>query len=366
MSEKNLEATPHHLQEARKKGQVAVSEDLLRSAACIVVFEASAMLARRYGSLWLQYFSDYLGQASRLEKGVRWDANNMFVWIAFGCMLTLTIGLASVAVTLALRWMQTGGPVIVESPFTFKPEKFDPSQMFGRIFSKKTFTTLIGSLLKTALVAFLCWLSTRDVFAVMAQSTDRSLPAMVGLVGEHVLHFLRNALMALLAVSILDVFIQRKLHMDQMKMSHEDVKQEMKSTEGNTEVKQHVRGMAHEILNAPVPNAPRDPLMGANALVVNPTHLAVGLRFIEAEQRPPVICVKAEEQDALQMIEAAMARDIPVVRHIVLARTLYLEPSGSLVPRSTYSMVAAVYRSLKKLESARSPMVEEAPIPQNG
>jgi flagellar biosynthesis protein FlhB len=270
MSEKNIDATPHHLKEARKKGQVAVSEDLLRSAACIVVFEACAVLARRYGPLWLQYFSDYLGQASRLEAGVRWDANNMFIWIAASCALTLSIGLGSVAVTLSLRWMQTGGPVIVESPFAFKAEKFDPSQMFGRIFSKKTLTTLIGSLLKTALVTFLCWLSIRDVFAVMAQSTDRSLPAMVGLVGQHVLHFLRNALLALLAVSILDVFIQRKLHLDQMKMSHEDVKQEMKSTEGNTEVKQHVRGMAHEILNAPVPNEPLDPLMGANALVVNP------------------------------------------------------------------------------------------------
>lgn len=366
MSEKNIDATPHHLKEARKKGQVAVSEDLLRSAACIVVFEACAVLARCYGPLWLQYFSDYLGQASRLEAGVRWDANNMLIWIAASCALTLSIGLGSVAVALSLRWMQTGGPVIVESPFAFKAEKFDPSQMFGRIFSKKTLTTLIGSLLKTALVAVLCWLSTRDVFAVMAQSTDRSLPAMVALVGQHVLDFLRNALLALLAVSILDVFVQRKLHLDQMKMSHEDVKQEMKSTEGNTEVKQHVRGMAHEILNAPVPDEPRDPLMGANALVVNPTHLAVGLRFIEAEQRPPMICVKAEEQGALQMIEEAMTRDIPVVRHIVLARTLYLEPSGSHIPRSTYSMVAAVYRSLKKLDAARSPMAEEVPDSQTG
>jgi type III secretion protein U len=179
------------------------------------------------------------------------------------------------------------------------------------------------------------------------------------LIGREVLSAIRQALIALFALAVGDFMIQRQLMLRDLKMSFQEQKDEHKETMGNPEVKQHIRQIGHEILSGE-PRA-KDPLEDSNALIVNPTHLAVGLRYVKDESKLPQIRVKAADEAAMNLIEIAQDKKVPVVRHIWLARTLYQHNEGEPIPREAFTAVAAVYRMLHQLDQTLAS--EKAPTP---
>lgn len=348
-SEKNQPATPHRIEKAREEGQVASSQDLMRSATCLAVFEGCNLIFTRFHDFAAVYFQEFIAQVGLLRDGASFSGRNIFTWILVSVGVSIVLGSVAVAVWIATSWLQTSGPVFKKHPIEFKLDKLDPTQVFKNVFSAKTAVDFIGNLVKAAVIALIFGNAVRHALRDAPLAVSNGIEAVALLIGAEVLSAIRITLVTLLALSMIDFWLQRRLMLRNLKMSFEELKEENKEMQGNPEMKQHLRRMGQEMLGG---DAAPDPLAGSNALIVNPTHLAVGLRYVQGEKRLPEVRVRASDSEAMDLIELARDRQVPVVRHIWLARTLYELDEGQPIPREAFKAVAAVYRMLFKLDQA--------------
>ncbi|CAN5572350.1 type III secretion system export apparatus subunit SctU [soil metagenome] len=348
--EKNLPATEARVLKAREEGQVASSQDLMRSAVCLAVFEGCRVIFSRYYQFAGLYFQEFIGQIGLLREGQSFSANNVFVWIIASASVTILLASVAVVVWIAASWVQTGGPVFKKHPIELKLDKLDPTQVFKNIFSAKTVVDAVGNILKATVVALVFGQAVRHALRDAPMVVPAGIEAVAVLIGSEVLGAIRIALIALLCLAVFDFWLQRRLMLRDIKMSFQEVKDEHKEAQGNPEVKQHLRRIGQEVLGEE--GATPDPLAGSNALIVNPTHLAVGLRYVKGEKRLPQVRIKASDAAAMDLIETARDLNVPVVRHIWLARTLYELGEGAAIPREAFKAVAAVYRMLFQLDKA--------------
>jgi type III secretion protein U len=339
--EKTLDPTRKKLADSRKEGQVATSTDFLRTATAIVTFEGCRHLVIRDADRWTSMLQTACDYAVSIGRGDEWSIVEPAQWIMAAVAVSAFFLTAVVFLWVVLSWVQTGGPVLVEHPIAFKIDKLDPSNYFKNVFSMKTLTTFAGNTFKSTLLSVLFIYAVWVSFVDFHQGMNIGLTGLLTLIGNRATHFIRLSLWLMLAISCFDIWIQIRMLHKTLRMSHQDVKDEHKGMEGNAEVKQQVREIGNELLGQ---DGPADPLNGSNALIVNPTHIAVGLFFSDETKTLPLIRVKKVEHGAMDLIDLAHSKAIPVIRHLWLARTLYVCSVGRPVPRETYKTVAAIYR----------------------
>jgi flagellar biosynthesis protein FlhB len=142
-----------------------------------------------------------------------------------------------------------------------------------------------------------------------------------------------------------DFMLQKKMYMKKMMMSKEEVKQEYKEAEGDPHVKHMRKHFMHQLMHGSVAqNVPK-----ATAVVANPTHLAVAIRYEEANMQAPKITAKGQDSMALKIIEIAKEHKVPVVRNIGLAHALIDLEVGHEIPEDLYEAVAEVLNFVYQL-----------------
>lgn len=350
--EKTLEPTKKKLHDSRKEGQVATSTDFLRTATAIVTFEGCRHLIIANSGRWTEMLESACDYAISIGAGEGWNGAAPTAWITTAIEVSLMFLTAVVLIWVLLSWAQTGGPVLVDDPVKFKLDKLDPSNYFKNVFSTKTLTTFGGNVFKSSLLSGVYVYAVYKSFAEFHHAQNLSIAGMLAAIGIQITHFIRISLWLMLVLSSFDIWIQIKMLHKTLKMSHQDMKDEHKGMEGNAEVKQQVREIGNELLGQ---EAATDPLQGSNALVVNPTHIAVGLHFSEDSKLVPSIRVKRVEHAAMDLIDLAHATHVPVIRHLWLARTLYACPVGRPIPRETYKTVAAILRVIVGVRTTANP-----------
>jgi flagellar biosynthesis protein FlhB len=151
-------------------------------------------------------------------------------------------------------------------------------------------------------------------------------------------------------VGAADFLIQKKLFMKKMMMSKEDIKQEHKEQEGDPHVKHMRKHLFEQIMRESVAhNVPR-----ATVIVANPTHLAIALRYDESSMQAPSVTAKGQDSMALRIIEIAKKHQVPVVRNIGLAHSLYDLEIGHTIPEDLYEAVAEVLNFIYQLAAANA------------
>ena len=145
---------------------------------------------------------------------------------------------------------------------------------------------------------------------------------------------------AALVLGVADWALAKKRHVDDLMMSHQEVKQEHKNAEGDPHQKAKQKSRRKQIANGGTARG----VQKASAIVVNPTHLAIALRYAEDECDAPYIVAKGQEEDALKIRKEAAALGIPVVRDIPLARSLIHYDVGEEVPEELYQAAAAILK----------------------
>jgi flagellar biosynthetic protein FlhB len=189
-----------------------------------------------------------------------------------------------------------------------------------------------------------------------ASLLDLPLPAALSQAGSSMTGGLGLLILVLAAFAIVDVPLQRKVFMDGQKMSHQEVKQEHKEAEGNQEVKgrmrQKMRELARQRMMAAVPKA--------DLVVMNPTHYAVALQYIEGMAAPKVVA-KGADLVAMRIRDIAREAQVPVLEAPVLARALYAHAKlDQEIPAVLFSAVAQVLAYVYQLRAAMS---GKAPMP---
>ncbi|MHB8067000.1 MAG: flagellar biosynthesis protein FlhB [Desulfobaccales bacterium] len=346
--DKTEEPTPKRQDEARNKGRVSKSRDL--SAALVLLTGLLSLII--WGPVLGQKLMEMLRLAlGHLRPGVV-SVNQMApLFMSFGLTLAglLTPIFLSLSAAAVLGTYAQVGKVFSTAPIT--PD-FSRLQLFSglqRLLSLNSFVEMAKSIAKIALIG-----------AVAYYSVKRELPEMLPLLNQEVsqvalamtgatFRVCTRVILCLLVLGALDYFYQRYQFQKGLKMTKQEVKDEMKQTEGDPKVKARIRSlmrqMATKRMIADVPDA--------DVVVTNPTHYAVALKYDSATMVAPQVVAKGRGFIALKIIAVAQEAGVPRVENRSLARSLYRSVEvGKTIPNSLYRAVAEVLAYIYRLRTA--------------
>jgi flagellar biosynthetic protein FlhB len=231
----------------------------------------------------------------------------------------------------------------------------------------KALVELGKSILK---VVLLFGIATAIMFQIMPgvlNFPSLTLPKMLEVM-RYVIPLLICALLVVLAIiAAIDYFWQRYTHIKQLRMSRQDLKDEFKQTEGSPEVKAKIRRMQAETATRGAQQREAlDDVANATAVITNPTHFAVALRYEVGDQAAPVILAMGRGIIAQQIIERAETAQVSVFRSPILARALYFTGDiGAEISQSLYNAVAVVLAYLYRLEKGEALQLPDVDVPED-
>lgn len=347
MAEKSEKATPKKLRDARKKGQVAKSQDFPSAFTFVVsismVLASSAYLFEQMSGYMIFIFRSISGNL---------DLNNKAGGFLYQCMVVILSCSLPICVITALVGLITGflivGPVFSTEVMKIDVKRLNPVTNLKNIFKVKTLVELIKSILKITGAIFL-------IYSVVYNSVPEIIAtAAMPVIGsaEVFSNFLIKVIIRVgiffLFVALLDLAFQKHNFQKEMKMEKYEVKQEYKDTEGDPHIKSKRRQTAQEIAYQEGAPAARR----ARAIITNPVHLAVALEYKEKEEPAPRILVMGQGLVANQIIRFGQEGNVPIMRNVNLAHTLFEKGQiGDYVPEETYEAIAEILQWLKNLES---------------
>jgi flagellar biosynthesis protein FlhB len=349
--DKSEQPTPKRMNEARKKGQVFKSRDFIQS---LLFITAAAVLAAG-GPTYFTELSDLMKQFFQPDM-MRGDMpmNAMlsrmgFAWSKFLVLSAPLLG-ALVVAAVAANFVQVKALFAAE---IIKPkfEKLNPLAGFKNIFfSSRTYIELVKNLIKFGVIFWVLYSSIkgsmRDIIPIASMRLDQT----ASLAGSLISGLLYKVGVVFLILGGADYMIQKKLHMKNMMMSKEEVKQEYKEQEGDPHVKHMRKHLFEQLMHESVAhNVPK-----ATAVIANPTHLAIALRYDEAAMQAPTVTAKGQDSMALRIIDIAKEHKVPVVRNIGLAHTLFDLEIGHEIPEDMYEAVAEILNFVYQLAATEA------------
>jgi flagellar biosynthesis protein FlhB len=354
--EKTERPTEKRLRDARRKGQVSKSQDLtsaLLMLAAVVVF----WLAGGWMAEWVRTsVQNYIGTAASFSGELdRAAALAALVDGAKVIGLALLPLLATLFAVAALGGYVQVGPIFAFESVKPNLNKLNPTEGFKQKFLKsrpyiELGKTLIKMTVAAVVIGVVLWSSRRDIIELMRQPALNVATYTLGLIFEIGL----KVGLAYIALGAADFFLQRFLHLKEMRMTKQEVKQEWKETEGDPLYKSMRRQMHRDILSQSVLAAVRE----ADVVVVNPTHLAVALRYDRAAMGAPTVVAKGAELMAARIRELARESNVPVMRDVPLARSLYELEIDAEIPDELFESVAVVLRWVYALAEERGEVTQ--------
>lgn len=360
--DRSLPATERKLQKARTDGQAARSRDLSHlailgtGAACLLVFTP-------------QMFDQLL---RAMEQQLRFDATTVQ---ATGSMLTRLQGMSvvglvasavfSIVISAAalLSAIGAGGWVFSFKPITPQFNRLNPISGTANLFSKQQMANVLKMVLMTAILSAVAWRYMNGSIEKVAMLVLQPSPVAIRHVADWLTAGMGLLLLVVFLVAMVDVPLQAFFFKDRLKMSHQEVKQEHKESEGSPEVKGRMRQRQREIADrASITAVPK-----ADFVVMNPTHYAVALKYDEQTMSAPQVISKGTDLIALKIRELAKSHDVPVLESPVLARALYAHAElDQAIPAQLYTAVAQVLAYVYRLKAAmrgQGRMPEDLPEP---
>ncbi len=346
--DKNLPATERKLQKARSDGQAARSRDLSHLAILGVGALALLVLA--------PWFVEYLQRAMRQQL-----AFNAATVQAPGHMLERLQTMAGVGLLASASFAAlTGGAALLSAVgaggwvFSFKPitpqfNRLNPLTGFTNLFSKQQLANVSKMVLMTGILSFVAWNFMGQSIEKMAALVLQPSPMSLRHVGDWIVSGTSLLLLVVFLFAVVDVPLQAFFFKSRLKMSHEEVKQEHKESDGNPQLKGRQRQRAREIADgASITAVPK-----ADFVVMNPTHYAVALKYDDATMGAPQVVSKGTDLLAFKIREVAQAHGVPVLQSPMLARALYAHAElEQPIPAQLYTAVAQVLAYVYRLKAA--------------
>jgi flagellar biosynthetic protein FlhB len=338
MSEQGTEAgTPQHKKKAREQGDSVRSRELLSAVAMLAGVLVLGKTAEGFTRSWRMVFEQCLAAA-----GDSSDVNADKTWIAAVCRMLapalLPIGMvmsASFLGALCAGVAQGGGLEFHPKAIGFKLAKLNPITNLGSLFSLRSAARIVKSLVPAAAMAMFGWAALHDLLTPMPVMSLVRLPQAF----QSSYNLVLDAALVTLSWSGLDYAVEWFAWNKRMKMTLQQVKDEMKESQGNPQVKGRVRQAQHAMRRRKV----KADMARASVVITNPTHYAIALEFSFETMTAPTVLAKGRDLHAAQIREEALWAGVPLIENPPLARSLYkaVEP-GQSIPFELYAAVAAI------------------------
>ena len=352
--DKTEEPTPTKLKDARKKGQIAKSQDM---TAAIMLF-ISFYTFKGFAKQMLMYLSEFTTNTFLL------------IDIEFSKPLAgmlLMEALKTIAFTLAPLLLIVFAAVIIVENFqtgllfsteSLKPkfENLNPINGFKKFISLKQYIELLKSIIKMSACGFVLYKALQEFFPLVLQSQQYNPFEIMGLMGAIVMTTITRVGVIYFVLAILDYVYQKYEFMKSMKMSKKEIKEEYKRLEGDPLIKQRQREAARAMSQGRQMGAVPD----ADVVVTNPTHIAVAIKYNPKKQESiPMVVAKGQELIAAQIKQIADDHNVPIIENPPVARLLFKKVEiGHYIPKDAFKIVAEILAfvfNLKNEQRKKSP-----------
>ena len=337
--DKQFDATPRKLEQARKEGQVVKSKDFSTAISLLIMFSALYALAP---FIWNQIVQLYTLLYEQIQNAHMEDIGYMYV-----LLVTLKCTVLIIGPILFLAWFVAimadfiqVGPLVATAPLVPKLDKLNPTKYFKNIMSIKTLFELFKNILKVVILGYIGWSVYMEHIEsiLMLASVDNNFAVMIEF-GKLITEFIFKACIAFLVISAADYGVTKWKFLKDQKMSFKEIKDEYKNTEGDPNVKAALRQRRMQMLQQGM----MDSVPEADFVVTNPTHIACALKYKAEEMDSPMLIAKGTELIAKKIIDIAREHSVPVIENAPVARALFkMVDLNQFIPPELYKAIAEI------------------------
>jgi len=360
-------ATPRRRQQARDDGQVVRSRELTGSLVLLTGVLFVGWFSSGFISQWRSALFSLLEEARTSDLSLQ--AGNQGYWLLRSLlsttMLPVALFMGSLFCVAALvNIAQTGGIAVRQNAFQLNFSRLSPTSYFSQVFSFQGVARILKTLIPSMfLVAIAIHILFSEFVAMPALSLMR-IPQMF----EQSHTILLDAAYLMLAWSAVDYGVEWWTNEKRLRMSKQDIRQEMKDSQGSPQVRRRIRQIQRQLRRRKL----KTDVAAASVVVTNPTHFAVALEFSMETMQAPKVVAKGRNLIAEQIKQEARLLDIPIVENPPLARSLYRSVEvGQNIPQDLYAVVAEILAFLYRAELERTTRekaraTRAAPTPRRG
>ncbi|SPE39826.1 Type III secretion exporter [Candidatus Sulfopaludibacter sp. SbA3] len=349
-SSKTEQATPKRLEKAREEGQFPAAREMV-SALQFMVFLG---LLSAGGAKWFTGFRAVmralLSRAFSGEVSVQ-DLTHI-AWQLFGqAFLPLVLGgLAIAAATLLIRLITTRFGLSLKK-LAPDPARLNPLSKLREL-PRQNLPSLLQALVLLPVFLWAVYVIARDKLDAFLSLPLQSVDSGCGLIAASLMELFWKAAGVFLVFGAVDLFRQMRRHKHDLMMSKQDIREEIKDVEGNPQMKQRIRRLQRDRARR---NMMKE-IPKATAVVVNPTHYAVAIRYQLDSMAAPMVVAKGKNYLALRIRQRAIENQVPIIENPPLAQALYKSVDvGQEIPAHLYRAVAEILAYIFKLMNGRLP-----------
>ena len=349
-AERTEQPTARRLSKAKSKGQVPQSQELTSTVTLLVLMAMIALLAPKL----LQWFMLQIRQGMSCENGVFADSRGFLDFVSRKTVdMTLVISPILVALVAGSFMASVAVSGLNYSPgaLEFKFSQFNPITGLQKLVNARSLVKLLLSVLKLLFISLIVWFYLRSRLDMLAALRWAWSAQILVVIVKIILGLMIRIGIVLLAMGIADAYYQKWKYIQELKMSKQEVKEELRDTIGSPEVKSRIRQMQFQAaLKRMLQEVPK-----ASVVLVNPTHVAVALHYDAKTMESPVMVAKGAGYLAEKIREIARAYGVPIIRRPELARTIYSTVKlGNPIPESLYVVVAEVLAMIYRLRRRKA------------
>ena len=362
--EKTEDPSQRKLEKSAEDGKVLTSKEMFvftSMFAAFVLMFVTPLFAQKVLAYWSRLF-----HFTRPDDLMTLAFERFYELIYSIIIAGLFVGVPMIIIVIGTQ-VAVGGLNFAPKAFNFKGNRLNPLQGFKRMFGTKGLMELTKSILKVVLLFAIAAVTIYALLPSVLQLPSRDLGAAT-IASLLNFPFLLGMLLIILAIiAMIDYFWQRHTHIQSLRMTKQELKDEYKQTEGSPEVKAKIRRMQMETAaNAGRQQAALDDVPDATAVITNPTHFAVALKYEVGSSEAPKILAMGRGNMAHQIIERANGADVTVFRSPLLARALYYTGEiGAEIAEQLYQAVAVVLAYLYRVDRGEVLAEPEVEIPES-
>lgn len=335
--EKTEAATPKRKSDARKKGQVAKSQDLPQVITLLSGIMVINILSKYFGETFQREYTKLFSEINVVD--VTYElVQEKILYIFYIFFLVLTPILSVILATgLLSNYLQVGFLFTLD-PIKFDIQKLDPIKGIKNLFSMKKMVELIKNLIKLVVISFYSYYVIKENYTFLMQlqylSTLEGIQIIFGISYKIMIKIVTG----LVIIALIDYFYQKYQHEKSLKMTKQEIKEEYKQTEGDPQIKNRIKQMQRELLRKKmIEDIPK-----ATVIITNPTHISIALKY-ERGMGAPEVVGKGIDHMAFRIREIASEYNIPIMENKPLARGMYpLVEIGDEIPEEFYQAVAEI------------------------